>query len=238
MVQRSQSRFNKQKRKIEVNIMPNHDEDDFGFDFDADDFEDPEADFDKDAELGESDLENQEEDVSPSPVEGEEETGSYKAKMLTAFEQLNIDIQHDKTKLDLYKIKDQLGISEDDAVWAIFVALQQHLKLYDEIPGKISDSAKKTVAITDRYIADIFGACCQAMGDEAALEKQKLRKAVDKAIVKQIASLTADAKKIIDQNTVASPWTKIWQISLSVGLLAIGFLGGIQACLLWPEFLK
>ncbi|UYM18591.1 hypothetical protein [Endozoicomonas euniceicola] len=60
------------------------------------------------------------------------------------FEKLTERKITDKERLLLYKIKDTLGLKNDDAVWSIFIALNYHLRLYEKIPNSIEDVINHT----------------------------------------------------------------------------------------------
>ncbi|MDO8607906.1 MAG: hypothetical protein Q7R40_15325 [Phaeospirillum sp.] len=40
-------------------------------------------------------------------------------------------------------VKNAVGLPDDDAIWAIFLALQHHQALYEDIPAKISTAARE-----------------------------------------------------------------------------------------------
>jgi len=49
----------------------------------------------------------------------------------------------DTEKLRLMSVKDAVGLPDDDAIWAVFLALQHHQALYEDIPAKISTAARE-----------------------------------------------------------------------------------------------
>lgn len=64
----------------------------------------------------------------------------------TAFQKLFARAPTDEERLTLYRTKDTLGLRDDDSLWLIFIALQYHHKLYDEIPERIRAVTKEAVA--------------------------------------------------------------------------------------------
>lgn len=49
----------------------------------------------------------------------------------------------DADKLRLMRCKDALGLPDDDAIWALLIALAHFQSLYEEIPAKISAAARE-----------------------------------------------------------------------------------------------
>lgn len=52
----------------------------------------------------------------------------------------------DAERLRLVRIKDALGLSDDDPVWLLFIALGHYQALYEAIPARIEEAAKKASA--------------------------------------------------------------------------------------------
>lgn len=53
----------------------------------------------------------------------------------------------DAERLRLVRIKDALGLSDDDPVWLLFIALGHYQSLYEAIPARIEEAAKKASEI-------------------------------------------------------------------------------------------
>ncbi|MBF0268777.1 MAG: hypothetical protein HQL44_09300 [Alphaproteobacteria bacterium] len=52
----------------------------------------------------------------------------------------------DAERLRLVRIKDALGLSDDDPIWLIFIALGHYQALYEAIPARIEEAAKRASA--------------------------------------------------------------------------------------------
>jgi hypothetical protein len=63
-----------------------------------------------------------------------------------AFEILYGRAPSDAERVRLLRIKDAIGLRDDDGVWAIFIALGHFQALYEDIPRRIEAAANKTAA--------------------------------------------------------------------------------------------
>lgn len=57
----------------------------------------------------------------------------------------------DAERLRLVRIKDVLGLSDDDPIWLIFIALGHYQALYEVIPARIEEAAKKASAAQHKH---------------------------------------------------------------------------------------
>lgn len=74
----------------------------------------------------------------------------------------------DAEKLRLMHVKDALGLPDDDAVWAIFLALGHHQALYEDIPARIGIAAQEACQnVSAAAEAQTIARLSQAVADSA-----------------------------------------------------------------------
>ncbi len=103
----------------------------------------------------------------------------------------------------MYRLRDHLGISEDDAIWSIFVALQLHLKLYKQIPDAIRKETQRTI---EQIHIPIFDAQKKAVKEIKEFKEQNTEEMVTVAkreavgvgiqIGEKISALAYEANKL------------------------------------------
>ena len=49
----------------------------------------------------------------------------------------------DAERQDLYRVRDALGLKNNDAIWLVIMALQHYQTLYEKIPASIAEAAKE-----------------------------------------------------------------------------------------------
>ena len=91
------------------------------------------------------------------------------AEKFERFERLLGRELSDEEKERLRRIKDILGIKNNDGFWDVIIALEYHRKYYDELPEKISQAA-----------AEILQNISQAAEKEVALAQGRLAESVVK----------------------------------------------------------
>lgn len=89
----------------------------------------------------------------------------------------------DKERQDLYRVRDALGIKNNDALWLILMALQHYESLYASMPTAIAKATQKT-------LDDVQETADAAMQTAATQAKAGLAKAVSETAQK-VASQTA-----------------------------------------------
>lgn len=52
----------------------------------------------------------------------------------------------DRERERLHRLRDELGLHRNDALWLVLVALQYHLALYDAIPARVERAAASACA--------------------------------------------------------------------------------------------
>ena len=91
------------------------------------------------------------------------------AEQMTRLERLLDRELSGEEKERLRRIKDTLGIADNDGIWEIIIALEYQRNYYDELPEKISQAA-----------AEILKGISQAAEKEVALAQGKLAESVVK----------------------------------------------------------
>jgi len=117
-----------------------------------------------------------------------------------SFEKLLGRQPSDYEKQHLYRVRDALGLKNNDALWLVLIALQHYENLYEEFPRSIAQAAKDTL-VNFKVTAD---ATVKASAEAA---KADLAKAV------------ANAAQTVAHNTSAK---QMWQ--WAAGCIAVAFL--------------
>lgn len=132
----------------------------------------------------------------------------------------------DKERQELYRVRDALGIKNNDALWLVLIALQHYEGLYASIPASIRDAAQKAAS----------GAAAQAQAE--------VNKAVA-ALVPSVQQAVKDgARSALAGETVGKSAITLALASLVMGLIfGAGLLYGArifaaaeQGHLSWPDF--
>jgi len=93
----------------------------------------------------------------------------------------------DREKLEVYRLKDALGLDDNDALLAILFAFQNYQWLYEQHPARIEQAAQKVV-----------GDVAKAAEAVAKAEVAKVRRALTEAVSKasdSVASARADVAR-------------------------------------------
>lgn len=101
----------------------------------------------------------------------------------SAFERLTGELPDDTQRLRLYRIKDALKLSEDDPIWLVFMATEQHRKLLDEAPEKLAHAVEEGLgAISDVLTinADILADAKDAAVAAASVDFKGLESGVER----------------------------------------------------------
>ncbi|SDC19631.1 hypothetical protein SAMN05216345_101884 [Cupriavidus sp. YR651] len=72
---------------------------------------------------------------------------------------------------DMYRLRDSLGLKNNDALWDVLIALQYHQKLYERMPAKIAKASQET-------LTDFRAAADSMVKASAEAAKADLAKAV------------------------------------------------------------
>ena len=104
-----------------------------------------------------------------------------------AFERLLGRQPTDEQRARLYRVRDSLGLADNDALWSVLVALEYYDGLFREQPARITAEATKTLA----EVRTAFAAAAEA---EAARSHRSLAEAVAAASV-EIATRRTDATR-------------------------------------------
>lgn len=132
----------------------------------------------------------------------------------------------DKERQELYRVRDALGIKNNDALWLVLMALQHYEGLYASIPASIRDAAQKAAS----------GAAAQAQAE--------VNKAVA-ALVPSVQQAVKDgARSALANDTIGKSSITLVLASLIVGLVfGVGmlygariFAAGEQGHLSWSDF--
>ena len=95
---------------------------------------------------------------------------------------------NDTDRQDLYRVRDALGLKNNDAIWLVLMALQHYQGQYEEFPQKIATAAKDTL---DKF-KETADATVKASVESA---KADLAKAVA-ASAKEVAHHVAGKEKL------------------------------------------
>jgi len=92
----------------------------------------------------------------------------------------------------IQKIRDALDISDNDALWAVILALQYHKALYDDVPRQIAESAQRSAQ--------------KIVASAAKIAEQAAEKAVERT-----------AKKLLWQIVATVSFATIVAVAVSAG---------------------
>jgi len=130
-----------------------------------------------------------------------------------SFEKLLGRQPSDAERSNLYRVRDALGLKNNDALWLVLMALQTHQTQYEKIPQEIARAAKEAVA------------ACKTTSDatvKASVESAKasMSNAVAE-IAQKVAQRTAQTKKL--------QWVAISIATAAVALAGVFFYAHRQA---------
>ena len=108
----------------------------------------------------------------------------------------------------LHKIKEDLRLGYDDALWSILLALEMYQKLYGAIPKRIRDEAEKVLASTK--------SAAEAVANEA-IQKAHL------AVAKSIAETAQQVARDVAVSGRARSW-RITAIVISVSIVVVSLV--------------
>ena len=109
----------------------------------------------------------------------------------------------DTERQDLYRVRDALGIGNNDALWLVLMALEHYQKLYEKFPNAIKKAASETLTAVKATAESTARAATEGA-------KADLAKAVAE-VAHQVAKDTAGAR--------------LWQwaaVSILAAVLAVG----------------
>lgn len=110
---------------------------------------------------------------------------------------------------DLYRIKDALGLRPNDDLWLILYALQHYQSLYEKIPEKIDDAARRVERAAELVANARFGQSRASMGTPALSRRRLAAIVVGLAVLLVMAfsigrlSVPAPAREIASLNNGA-----------------------------------
>lgn len=87
-----------------------------------------------------------------------------------AFQKLTGRAPTDADVQRLYRVKDALGLAGNDALWQVLIALGYHQSLYEDMPKKIGETAKDTLADVGERAKQVLAA--KAQEAQATLTQQ------------------------------------------------------------------
>ena len=123
-----------------------------------------------------------------------------------SFEKLIGRQPSDKERQQLYKVRDALGLKNNDALWLILIALQYYQDQYETFPKLIAQSAKD-ILVNIKATADA------TMTASAATVQADLAKAV------------ALAAREVAHNTSAKQMWQWASVCISIAFLGVGLFG-------------
>ncbi len=115
----------------------------------------------------------------------------------------------DAEREKLYKIRDALGIKNNDALWTILLALDHYQRIYEKVPSVIKETAQVVTA-------DIRKTAAEQMKVAAEETKRDLAKAVSE-VAQQVAIKTAGTRML--------QWALACTAVVAVVLVVVGWLG-------------
>lgn len=80
----------------------------------------------------------------------------------TAFHKLTGLLPTQENIITAYRLRDALGADLADAIWGVFLGLQFHLQLYQQIPAEIVSAYNEIVAATERSGSPVGNADAEA----------------------------------------------------------------------------
>jgi hypothetical protein len=122
--------------------------------------------------------------------------------LTSAYEALTGQVPNDAQIQELYKIKQLLGIRDNDALWDVMIALQYHRHLYGEVPEAIQNMASKLIESlrdTSATVNQDFKDTCIAEIDKAITFIQEAAKRLEAEVRRNLSESQLDfTKKIRD----------------------------------------
>jgi hypothetical protein len=115
----------------------------------------------------------------------------------------------------LYRLKEALGLRDNDALWSILYALEFYQELYEEMPDQIT-------ATTHALLTDVRGSS-KAIADAAYAEATlRLTDAVKEATIQVSKDVTAKERAIETRKRLE--WLCAAVMVLCMSMLALGFV--------------
>ena len=127
------------------------------------------------------------------------------SELETSFEKLLGRQPTDAERQELYKVRDALGLKNNDALWLVLMALQHYQDQYEKFPKAIEQAAKD-------ILADFKATADAMMKASAEAAKADLAKAIA-TTAQQVANATAHKQK--------ARW-----IAGAMAIITITFAGG------------
>ena len=122
----------------------------------------------------------------------------------------------DKERIALYRVRDALGLRNNDALWLVLMALEHYLNLYDIIPSRIEATATRTL---DKVITTI-----ETTSDETIRAAEATIKASAETTMSSLADAVAKTANEVAHNTSRK---QMWRWALGCLVTATVILGGI-----------
>lgn len=129
----------------------------------------------------------------------------------TAFARLLGRQPTDAERVRLYRIKDAIGLSDNDALWSIIFALEHYQALYEDLPRRIHETA-----------AAVERASAQRTGEIVANTQAQLIKKMTAAALQAI-----DATAKVHLQKEKARWLRLAAVGLAALVAISGLVGGL-----------
>ena len=148
----------------------------------------------------------------------------------TAFQRVVGRLPDEVERARFHALRDALRLRETDALWAIFVALEHYLNLYERFPPMIHAAARELLVEcktgTDRALADArarLDAAARERASAAAAEVAEAARAARAALEKAIQQA---ARRIALKAGLAArwPWVAGGALAMALALILTGVL--------------
>ena len=148
----------------------------------------------------------------------------------TAFQRVVGRLPDEAERARFYALRDALRLRETDALWAIFVALEHYLNLYERFPPMIHAAARELLVEcktgTDRALADArerLDAAARERASAAAAEVAEAASGAREALEKAIQQA---ARRVALKAGLAArwPWVVGGALAMALALMLTGAL--------------
>jgi hypothetical protein len=133
--------------------------------------------------------------------------------LISAFENLLARKATDKEKLHLLRVKNALGLRENDAMWLILMSLEEYVYRFDQVSGKLRED---THALVEEHKG--------ILDAEAVSAAQKAQEKIADALAKRVESTISQATQT--KYMVSLAWSVIALVLLAVVTFAAGVVMG------------
>ena len=159
-----------------------------------------------------------------------------------SFEKLLGRQPSDAERQNLYRVRDALGLKNNDALWLVLLALQHYQSLYENIPDRIETAAARAQADVTSAIAKLVPAVESAVreGARSALAQEALGRSMITLIAGSVVVGLVFAAGVMygarifavaaaGQLGWAEFWTQIgWSIALGTAAPGLFLIGVVQ----------